>query len=47
MIYSTLDEKIRIFVSQYDPDYYVMVSEAWNQRDHEIQQRISANYRSW
>jgi hypothetical protein len=24
-----VDEKIRIYISKYDPDYYVMVSEAW------------------
>ena len=27
------------------PDYYVMVNEAWMPKNHEIQQRISSNYR--
>jgi hypothetical protein len=40
-----LDEKIRILISKYDPDYYVMVSEAWMSKNNEIQQRISSNYR--
>jgi hypothetical protein len=40
-----LDEKIRILVLKYDPDYYVMVGEAWGPSNHEIQQRISSNYR--
>jgi hypothetical protein len=39
-----LDEKIRILISNYDPDYYVMVSEAWKPKNHEIQQHISSNY---
>jgi hypothetical protein len=39
-----LDEKIRILVLKYDPDYYVMVGEAWMPKNNEIQQRIS-NYR--
>jgi hypothetical protein len=39
-----LDEKIRIFISKYDPDYYVMVSEAWMPKNYEIQQQISSNY---
>jgi hypothetical protein len=39
-----LDEKVRIFISKYDPDYYVMVSEAWMPKNHEIQQQISSNY---
>ena len=38
-------EKIKIFVSKYDPDYYVMVGETWTPKNHEIQQRVSANYR--
>ncbi len=33
-----LDEKIRILISKYDPDYYVMVSEGWMPKNHEIQQ---------
>ena len=41
----SMAEKIRIFVSQYDPDYYVMVSETWTPKDQQIQQRITANYR--
>lgn len=40
-----LDEKIRILISKYDPDYYVMVAEAWKPKNNEIQQRVSANYR--
>jgi hypothetical protein len=39
-----LDEKIRILISKHDPDYYVMVSEAWGPKNNEIQQRISSNY---
>ena len=27
-----IHEKIRIFISKYDPDYYVMVGEAWTQK---------------
>lgn len=38
-------EKIKIFVSKYDPDYYVMVGEAWMPKNLETQQRISMNYR--
>jgi hypothetical protein len=37
-----MDEKIKISVSKYDPDYYVMVGEAWIPKN---QHRISANYR--
>jgi hypothetical protein len=40
-----LDEKIRILISKYDPDYYVMVAEAWKPKNNEIQQRVSVNYR--
>jgi hypothetical protein len=40
-----LDEKIRILISKYDPDYYVMVVEAWKPKNQEIQQRISTDYR--
>jgi len=32
-----LDEKIRILISKYDPDYYVMVSEGWIPKIYEIQ----------
>jgi hypothetical protein len=39
-----VDEKIRIFISIYDPDYYLMVGEAWMPKKQQIQQRISANY---
>jgi len=38
-------EKIKIFVSKYDPDYYVMVGEAWTPKNQEIEQRVSMNYR--
>jgi hypothetical protein len=37
-----MDEKIKISVSKYDPDYYVMVGEAWIPKN---QHRISANHR--
>jgi hypothetical protein len=40
-----LDEKIRILISKYDPDYYIMVSEAWTPKNHKIQQQIASNYR--
>ena len=40
-----MDEKIKISVSKYDPDYYVIVDEAWKPKNLEIQQRISSNYR--
>ena len=40
-----MDEKIKFSVSKYDPDYYVMVGEAWTPKNNEIQQRISSNYR--
>jgi hypothetical protein len=39
-----VDEKIRIFISKYDPDYYVMVSEAWIPKNHGMQQYMSLNY---
>ena len=39
-----LDEKVRILISKYDPDYYVMVAEAWKPKNCEINQRISSNY---
>ena len=39
-----LDEKIRILLSKYDPDYYVMVGEAWMPKNLGIQQSISSNY---
>jgi hypothetical protein len=38
-------EKVKIFASKYDPDYYVMVSETWTPKNQEIQQRVSVNYR--
>jgi hypothetical protein len=41
----TMDEKIRILVSTYDPDYYVMVGEAWIPKNDKIQRRVSKNYR--
>ena len=40
-----MDEKIKISVSKYDPDYYVLVGEAWIPKNLEIQQRILSNYR--
>jgi hypothetical protein len=40
----SLHEKARILISKYDPDYYVMVSEAWMPKNREIQQQISSNY---
>jgi hypothetical protein len=40
----SLHEKVRILISKYDPDYYVMVSEAWIPKNHEIQQCVSSNY---
>jgi hypothetical protein len=39
-----MGEKIGILVSKYDPDYYVMVGEAWVPKSHEIQQRVYKNY---
>jgi hypothetical protein len=39
-----VDEKMRIYISKYDPDYYVMVSEAWIPKNHETQQHMSSNY---
>ncbi len=35
---------MRILISKYDPDYYVIVAEAWKPKNNEIQQRISPNY---
>jgi hypothetical protein len=40
----TISEKIRILISKYDSDYYVLVSEGWMPKSQEIQQRISSNY---
>ncbi len=37
-------EKIRILVSMYDSDYYVVVGVAWRPKRHKIGQRISKNY---
>ena len=45
MIYFRWLKRSEIFVSQYDPDYYVMVCETWTPKDQQIQQRITANYR--
>ena len=42
-----LDEKIRILISKYDPDYYVMVAEAWKPKNNEIQQRVSVKLSTW
>ena len=39
----SLHEKVRILISKYDPDYYVVVSEAWVPKNNKIQQ--SVNYR--
>jgi hypothetical protein len=39
-----VDEKMRIYISKYDPDYYVMVSEAWIPKNHETKQHMSLNY---
>jgi hypothetical protein len=39
-----VDEKMRIYISKYNPDYYVMVSEAWIPKNHETQQYMSSNY---
>jgi hypothetical protein len=39
-----LDEKIRILISKYNPDYYVMVYEAWRPKNNDIQQCVSSNY---
>ena len=40
-----IHEKIRILISKYDPDYYLMVGEAWTPKNQQIQQHVSANYR--
>jgi hypothetical protein len=40
-----LDERVRILISKYNPDYYVMVCEAWMPKNPEIEQRISSNCR--
>jgi hypothetical protein len=34
-----VDEKMRIYISKYDPDCYVMVSDAWVPKNH-----MSSNY---
>jgi hypothetical protein len=39
-----MEEKIKISVSKYDPDCYVMISEAWMPKNLETQQSISLNY---
>jgi hypothetical protein len=41
----SMAEKVKILVSKYDPDYYVMVGETWTPKNQEIQQRVSMNYR--
>jgi hypothetical protein len=41
----SMREKIRILVSTYDSDYYVVVGEAWRPKSEKIQQGISKNYR--
>jgi hypothetical protein len=40
------DEKVRILVSKYDADYYVLVGEAWMPKNLEIQKRIAMNYQN-
>lgn len=40
------DEKVRILVSKYDADYYVLVGEAWMPKNLEIQKRIAVKYRN-
>jgi hypothetical protein len=39
-IFSLL-EKFRILISRYDPDYSVVVSEAWGQKNNRIQQSVN------
>lgn len=36
----SLHEKFRILISKYDPEYYVVVSEAWSQKNNKIQQSV-------
>jgi hypothetical protein len=40
------DEKVRILISRYDADYYVLVMEGWIPKNCEIQERVDVNYRS-
>jgi hypothetical protein len=40
------DEKVKILVSKYDADYYVLVGEAWMPKNLEIQKRIEVNYQN-
>jgi hypothetical protein len=40
------DEKVRILVSKYDADYYVLVGEAWMPKNLDIQKRIAVNYQN-
>jgi hypothetical protein len=39
-----LGEKIRIFISKYGPDYYVVIAEAWMPKINEIGQYITPKY---
>ena len=36
----SLHEKIKILISKYDPDYYVVISEAWAPKNNKIQQSV-------
>jgi hypothetical protein len=38
------DEKVRILVSKYNSDYYVLIGELWRAKNAEIEERESINY---
>jgi hypothetical protein len=42
-----VDEKMRIYISKYDPDYYVMVSEAWIPKNHKTQRHHVIKLSLW
>lgn len=45
MYFIHLDEKVRILISKFDADYYVLVNEWWMPKNREIQERVATNYR--
>jgi hypothetical protein len=40
------EEKVRILISKYDADYYVLVMEGWMPKNYKIQERVAVNYRN-
>ena len=41
-----VDKKVRILISKYDPDYYLLIAYAWTPKNLEIQEPVAVNYRN-